>query len=267
MNEKLEYASMIEIPVNTCNITQKPLKKRAKKKKSATETAKEQLIDKINAQPQDQENVPQALVEPNYLSEEDKAIDAIEQPVCEQESTSVTVNKVGKKGKFSPKLSAITVQLIIIGVLLATIFITNSIYPNSALNVFMRSVFGVENVSQIDQREHVEFSPVFENENITFAEGVLTVSGKGSVYSSVDGKVDSVVQEEDGSYTLQVSHSTNFYSVISGLDMVYLSEGEMVYRTIPLGYDKDSVQVCFKGANGGIISDFQVLDGTVIWAV
>jgi murein DD-endopeptidase MepM/ murein hydrolase activator NlpD len=266
MNEKLEYASMIEIPVNTCNITHKPLKKRAKKKKTAVESAKEQLIDKINAQTIEMAK-EQPLVEPGYLMGEEPLNEVLDKQAIEQENSSVTVNKVDKKGKFNLKLSAITVQLIIIGVLLATIFITNSVYPNSGLNVFMRSVFGVQNVAQIDQREYSEFSPVFENQNVTFAEGVLTVNGKGSVYSSVDGTVDSVVQEEDGSYTIQVAHSTNFYSVISGLDRVYLGEGEKVYRTIPVGYDENNVQVCFKGANGGIISDFQVLDGAVIWAV
>ena len=274
MNDKLEYASMIEIPVNTCNITNKPLKKSFKKKKPVVEKAKEQLIDKINAtttninttNSDSQADLP--LVSTDYLMGEDTPnAQTLEGQILDEQNGSVTVNKVDKKGQKNLKLSAITVQLIIIGVLLATIFITNSVYPNSALNVFMRSVFGVESASTIDQREYLEFSPVFDNENITFAEGVLTVSGKGSVYSCVDGKVDSITQDQDGTYTVQVFHSTNFYSVISGLDMVYLNVGEKVYRTIPLGYDKDSVKVCFLGGNGGVISDFQVLDGAVIWAV
>ena len=131
----------------------------------------------------------------------------------------------------------------------------------------MRSVFGIENATQVDDRQYSEFSPVFANENISFAEGVLTVHGEGSVYSSVDGKVDSITQEEDGSFTLQVCHSTNFFSVIRGLEHVYVEEGGKVFSTIPVGYVSDSVQMCFMGANGAIISDFQLLDGAVIWAV
>lgn len=268
MNEKLSYASMLEIPVNTSSVTYKPLKRRLKKKKPVTDTAKEELIQRINAETTEATET-QPLVSPDYLLGEDNSPNAQETPSQGEEnqtsSVNITSGKPKKKGLF--KLSAITVQLIIIGVLIATIFITNSIYPNSGLNVFMRSVFGIENATQVDDREYSEFSPVFANENVTFAEGILTVHGEGSVYSSVDGEVDSITQEEDGSFTLQVSHSTNFFSIISGLEHVYVSEGGKVYSTIPVGYVSDSVQMCFTNANGGIISDFQVLDGVVIWAV
>ena len=48
MNEKLEYAEMLEIPVNTCNITYKPSKNKNKKKLVKLEEAKEKLLKKIN---------------------------------------------------------------------------------------------------------------------------------------------------------------------------------------------------------------------------
>ena len=50
MNEKLQYASMLEIPVSTCNVSVKPAKKRlfSKKKKVNHEQVKEQLVKKVN---------------------------------------------------------------------------------------------------------------------------------------------------------------------------------------------------------------------------
>ena len=33
MNEKLQYATMLEIPVNTCNVTYTPIKRKKKSKK------------------------------------------------------------------------------------------------------------------------------------------------------------------------------------------------------------------------------------------
>ena len=43
MNEKLQYAEMLEIPVNTCNITYQPTKKRINKGKNFLEEIKEKL--------------------------------------------------------------------------------------------------------------------------------------------------------------------------------------------------------------------------------
>ena len=52
MNEKLQYASMLEIPVNTCNITLSPIKKRKfkRKKKEDAEVVKNKLIEKVNTE-------------------------------------------------------------------------------------------------------------------------------------------------------------------------------------------------------------------------
>ena len=49
MNEKLQYAEMLEIPVNTCNITYKPPKKRKGRAKNVdADKVKAELVDKIN---------------------------------------------------------------------------------------------------------------------------------------------------------------------------------------------------------------------------
>ena len=51
MNEKLQYASMLEIPVSTCTVSVKEQKKKGlfkKKKQQNTESVKEELIEKVN---------------------------------------------------------------------------------------------------------------------------------------------------------------------------------------------------------------------------
>ena len=48
MNEKLQYASMLEIPVNTCSVTVRSGKARKKRSKSPdTEQVKSKLINKV----------------------------------------------------------------------------------------------------------------------------------------------------------------------------------------------------------------------------
>ena len=64
MNEKLQYASMLDIPVNTCTITYKPVKKRRflKKRKSVSDDAKSALMNKINSETDFGERAEENLV-------------------------------------------------------------------------------------------------------------------------------------------------------------------------------------------------------------
>lgn len=253
MNEKLQYASMLEIPVQSCNISYKPIKK-SKKKKAVQEDVKEKLLTKINNAPDvddldlDQPVDDQTDIQPNL----DLGLQA-DQPVL----------SAPKKFRFS----TVTFQLFIIGALLATIFITNTVYPNSGLNVFMRGVFGTQTVEQVDQRTFSDFAPVLNHDGeISLIDGVMTISGEGSVYSTVNGQVLSVAQAEDGTFSMEIAHSEKFVSVFSGLTHVYLSVGDDVYCTIPVGYVEDSVDMCFKDGEGSIIADFEIVDDTVVWA-
>ena len=66
MNEKLQYATMLEIPVNTCNVTFQPTKKRKTRRKKDVnpEAVKQQLMNKINAEEQpleEREEIANAL--------------------------------------------------------------------------------------------------------------------------------------------------------------------------------------------------------------
>ena len=256
MNEKLQYASMLEIPVQSCNISYKPIKK-TKKKKPVQEDVKEKLLTKINNAPDLVETTPdleQALIEQSDIQT---------QPSFTITDSEQSILSTPKKFRFS----TVTFQLFIIGAMLATIFITNTVYPNSGLNVFMRGVFGTQTVEQVDQRSFDEFVPVFKHDGeITLVDGVMTISGEGSVYSTVNGQVVSVAQAEDGTFSMEIAHSEKFVSVFSGLTHVYLGVGDNVYCTIPVGYVEDSVDMCFKNENGSIIADFEIVDDTVVWA-
>ena len=259
MNEKLQYASMLEIPVQSCNISYKPIKKKTKKKKAVQDDVKEKLLTKIN-------NAPDAEEDLNLEQEQSVSLDSFVEPeLCfDKENGRQTQPTTPKKFRFS----TVTFQLLIIGVLLATIFITNTVYPNSGLNVFMRGVFGSTAVEQVDDRTFTDFAPVLNADGeITLVDGVMTISGEGSVYSTVNGQVLSVTQAEDGTFSMEIGHSEKFVSVFSGLTHVYLGVGDDVYCTIPVGYVEDSVDMCFKDGDGAVISDFEIVDDTVVWAV
>lgn len=241
MNEKLQYASMLDIPVNSCNIAYKPIKKRKIKnvsKKTSTDI-KQQVMDKVNQEEtQKQENISN-----------------------EEVSTKKT-----------RKLSIVSLQLIIIGVLIATIFLTTAFYPESGLNAFFSKVFKSEEVVVLDERVYTDFAPTFnasENCQYEMIDGVATMSNKGSVYSSLDGTIKSITfNEENQKYSVEVSFSENFSSKLEGLDFVYGEVGQSVYKNIPVGFAKESGStVCFIGESGAIISNYEIVDGAVVWAV
>ena len=286
MNEKLQYASMLEIPVSTCSVTFKPLKKKKffKKKKVDHESVKKQLLDKINSQPlllssttdQPQEN--QLVYENDF--EQDFSQDCVQEQeqntlfeqneICAYEDKTESVLSVNSAPKKSFKVSIIGVQLAIIGALIATIFLTNAFYPTSGVNVFLRNVFGTQNAVQTDDRVYADFAPVInlsDGEMPVISDGVLSVSGKGSVYAPCDGTISAITKLENGKYDIEITHSENFKSVLTGIDFAYAGLNDKVYSNIPVGYVMAGATMCFKGVDDVVISDFQIIEDTVVWAV
>lgn len=244
MNDKLKYAEMLEIPLNTCNLTFKPTKKRKHKIKNA-DNVKEQVIAKIN-----DENT----VEKNPIEEQD---------ANEFSTSSINNKKVKKPFKFS----VVKLELCIIFVLLATIFLTSILIPTSGINTFFNNARNKE-TQIVDSRTFEEFAPVFgfSKEEATASDGVLTIKKQGSIYAPCDGKVGSLIKDENGLYTMEVYHSENFKTVITSMQYAYGEVGDTVYKTIPIGYVKDGeISVFFKDGENQIVTDNVISTCSVVW--
>ena len=280
MNEKLQYATMLEIPVNTANVAYKPVKKRRifKKKQKSPDAVKEELLLKVNAESEMQEaltedksaesdtetfaDVSKTSAE-EILPQEDTAEETVEE-TTEENYVSASVRKKKRKPFF--KFSVISAEIVAIAVLVGAIFLTNALYSDSAINVFMRKVFSVESAAA--EKTYKDFSPVMNfNGDVSLDNGVISYAGSGAVYAPADGTVSSVVKEEDGSYTMNVAHSAVFSSTISGLSYAYLGEGDSVFGNIPVGYVKDGgLTMCFNSEDS-IITDYVIENNAVLWAV
>jgi len=273
MNEKLQYLTMLEMPISTANVTVKPSKKKRRAKKVDAEAVKKELIDKINSSEVETTNV----TEQNQLVEQPittlPLVENEEIPTSEQEfSNQTAIVKSGKikKEKRHFKVSVIAVQFAVIGALIATIFLTSAINTNSGINVFFRNVFGGDNVEVSDTREYTEFTPVLSvnQDDLTLTDGVITFSSSGSVYSSCEGKISSINLGENGKYSVEIEHSVNFKTRVDGLDFVYGEVGGLVYSNLPVGYSSvEGATMCFMGADGSVISDYQIVDNSVVWVV
>ncbi len=270
MNEKLQYAEMLEIPVSTCNITYKPPKKKrfSLKKKVNADEIKAEVIEKVNSAPEADE--PIALERPVLEEPAQNALQEQER-VEKEESSSLTVSiKKADKKKFKfKKIGVIGVQVAVICALVATIFLTNALFEGSGINTFFKGVFGAESVEQVDEREFSEFAPVISvgDSALTVTDGVITSGYTGSCYSPCDGKVSSISVGEGGKFMVEISHSKNFKTVISGLTYVYAEQGGEVFSNVPVGYLEDAGATISFYDGEDVIKNFTVDGNKVVWAV
>jgi hypothetical protein len=101
-----------------------------------------------------------------------------------------------------------------------------------------------------------------KTEVVNLENGVMTISS-GSVYSPCDGVVTSVT-ENDGVYTVKVKHSESFTTVLSGLELCYLQNGDNVYGNVPLGYSSKEINVSMFDSDTAITN--YVLNGNnIVW--
>lgn len=260
MNEENIYSEMLEIPVNTCNITYTtPAKRKRKKKDAPKENVKELAIEKANREFEEQNlSVPA----------EESAVAADEAVAEEAPQAEEPVAQSKPKRKF--KVSVIGVQLAAVVLLLGVIVFSNLFMEQSGIAVFFNSIFAPQ-TEQADNRAYNSFTPALPTDgDVTLADGVMSFAVKGSVYSPCDGEITSLTQGEDGKYVFEITHSTKFKTVIKGVDYAYQELGSTVYGNIPLGYSLgENIELCFYGEDGQMITSYTVDNetDTVIWEV
>lgn len=252
------YVKMLEIPINSSEVIEKPSKRRKK-------DVKKRVIEKVN------ESVSKEAVKTDVLTTENKKkvkkvktekpkfklfkakVKTIKKPVKEVEKTS-TVKHVG--------FDIVSVQVVAIFVLIVAIILTNIFVENSGMNNLMRSVFNKnDSLSNKEYSSFMASSPSKSGE-VSIDGGVMTISS-GSVYSPCDGLVESV-SEVDGKYTITVCHSDSFVTVVSGLESVYVSQNEKVYQNIPVGYSSGESYVTMYSSDA-VLTSFILSDNQIVW--
>ena len=259
MNEETIYSEMLEIPVNTCSITYTAPKRKRKKRETPKEDVKELAIEKVNRD----------LAEEHIEPAPETAAEQTPEAVAAEETAEEMPAAPAKKRKF--KVSVIGVQLAVVVALLGVIVLSNFFMPNSGLAVFLNSIFTPQ-AEQVDTREFNSFTPALPtmDGDVAVNGGVMSFAAKGSVYSPCDGEITALTTDENGKYTFEITHSTKFKTVISGIDYAYQELGSQVYGKIPLGYSLgDNIELCFYGADGEMITSYTVDNETdqIVWEV
>lgn len=232
MNQEMDYAEMLEIPVSTLNVVRRG-KKRDRK------DLREKIIKQVNADMAEDE----AFSAETPAGEDGAPND--EAPARTAESVVIE----GQKQKEQPIPKILIAEFACACLLCTTIFLTNIFMSDSMLNKIVSGVTSTDtSVSASDGRAYSDFSltsvvsELADIEQEISSSGVLSFTGECGVYPVCDGKVLSVT-ESDGVYTVSLSHSDSFESVITGLSTVYYSDGESVKGNIPVGYTDGKNQV------------------------
>ena len=250
MNEEIEYAKMLEIPVSTINV----LHKNRKLKFHAT-NLKEKLIAKVN---EEDEQTP--TLENDGEEAEEKDGEEINTVRVGRDVDDFYSETEENQEDFSPYLSVqehkkqkraniiLSVEFAAACALCGAIFLTNVFMPNSAINTFFTSLAQPKQ-EQTDTRTYTDFElgsvlGAYSEIELELSDaGVLSFTGEGCVYPVADGKVANITQDESGLYTVTVAYSDSFQGVISGLDFVYYQQGQDVKGNVPMGFSKGQSQV------------------------
>ncbi len=221
MNEELDYAEMLEIPVETVTV-----KRKERRKKGGHENdLRDKLVEQVN------DRVGETESDPAYA--ESKPIEREAKPHAKREKVLRRV---------------VVGEFVAVCALCAVIFLTNIFLPASAINTFVKGLFS-NGTAAADTRTYADFtlSPVVSEragaELAVSESGTLTFTSACSVYSPCDGVVAAIGGDAETGYAVEIKHSENFSTFIAGLDTVYAAEGDKVYSNLPLGHSDGETEV------------------------
>lgn len=245
MNEELNYAEMLEIPVETVTVNRREKKHRVEAQPEPE--LSEQLVDQVN------EHMEEA--DPAYA--ESKPIEREAKPA---------------KRKMRLSRSVLIGEFVAVCALCAVIFLTNIFLSESAINTFVRGLFA-GNAQAADTRTYSDFKlssvvSEYSDADMTVSEtGVLSFTAKCSVYPPCEGTVTAVNGNKETGYTVSLKHSDSFTSIISGVDTVYCAVGDKLKSNLPVAYSdgEGSVRVMFY-SNDNLLNCYTLGEGGIAWS-
>lgn len=245
MNEQLDYAEMLEIPVNTVNVTKKKSIFKRRQKSQPQDDIKERVVESVNERMG------------AYVISED-----VSDPPKPEKIKTVD------GGKRDRKTVILWTEAALVGILAIGIFITNLLMPSTVINTFLSSF--AEPTKEEPVYSQLTLSPIvgdFSDAEVVLNDGVLSFTAEGSVYPVCDGTVSKVV-ENDGVYTMEIAHTSTFTSVITGLNTAYSAVGTKVAENIPVGYSDGQNEIKVTLYDNGVALNCFTLNGeTPVWTV
>lgn len=241
--DNLEYAEMLEIPVNTVNVVKK--KSLFRRKADKKEDLKDDVLANVNSRAEADDFAARA----DFIQTED-----LSEPL-----PSHTKVRDGWNGVLIAE--AVAACLIAGG-----IFVTNALVDNTAINNIVAGLSqpAEEELSYTDFDLYPVVSELSDAE-VSQTAGAITFTGRTAVYPVCDGTVASVTSE-DGLYTVEIAHTSTFSTIFTGLTDVYSSVGDEVKANIPFAYSDGQNEVRVSMYDGDTVISGYTLDGALpVW--
>lgn len=238
MSEEIDYAEMLEIPVATVSVVPK--------KRRRFPDLKTLAVGKVNERVGKKAPERDPAYAGNEYTEEIKEESEAVPPADGAVPPAEVLEKEPKK-RTHPVL---IVEFAVACALALGIFLTNVFLPDSAINTFIRSALGTGPKEAVKTYSDFTLTGVvseYADVEIAVSEtGVLSFTGKASVYPACDGTVSSIEKTGD-TYTVTIAHSASFQSVYSGLTQAYANKDEIVRANVPFAYSdgQSAVSVSF----------------------
>lgn len=272
LENSIEYAKMIEIPISTCEYSfkrKRPFFKKKRLVKAVNAKIANEMANEIPSFTADNDSVKNS----NECTQEATALDnancdfdnSYTQSASESENLPTVYDEAvsKKERRFKAFISA---QVVAIFALISAIILTNLFWENSGMNTLFKSVFQSEDLTA-NELSYNDFSltiPIADVSGVTLENGAIAINGEYSLYPVCDGKVSAVERAENGTYTVTIEHSNSFSSVVEGLDMVYFALGEEISRHLPIGYVKNSAKVyLYNGAS--LLTDYATVENSIVF--
>ena len=260
MDNSLEYAKMIEVPVKTCEYSfkKKPFFFRKKK-----------VIKEVNRQIDEENNLLQSEFDGSESEKNIKENDfnAVNESEIASGNNLPTIYDEKQARREKRKSAFISAQVVAVFALISAIILTNVFWENSGMNTLFKSVFSSNTQNTTDTRNYSDFTlniPVGDASGVEIINGAIGIEGEYSLYPVCEGTVSKVEQASDGTFTVTVKHSDNFLSVTEGLDLVYFTEGEEVFAHMPVGYVKKSAKVYLYNGES-MLTDFATVENSIVF--
>ncbi len=284
MNEEIEYAEMLEIPVSTVNVMRRSSRK--KKRAAAIEPEpeaplKDSVIERVN----DRLTEEPLVLEPDLFAESANSEGRLDfEPIPERIDTVRVYSTDETNGLFSDKLhpddyalngeneggmsalrsknilqTILNAEFAAACVLCGAIFLTNVFMPQSAINTFFRAIASTPEGVETDSRTYADFELAPVVSELSSAElslspaGILTFQAAACVYPAANGTIADVTRSTDGTHTVKVQYSDSFTGILSGLSHVYYAVGEEVKANVPVGYTDGGNEVQVTMYSGGAL--------------
>ena len=285
MNEEIEYAEMLEIPVSTVNVVRKQRRHKKERVGASYMHSEEPLKDTVLANVNDRLRDNASPTSPELSQTDDdlhiegdidfdspERIDTVRLYTSNREDAlypnhyELTSNKKTSLPQSKAVRVALGVEFGLACALCGAIFLTNVFVPGSAVNTFFRALNTPATGASV-VRPYTDFTlgsvvSEYSDAELTLSPtGILSFTDDCCVYPAADGTVSEVSKDLNGFYTLKVNYSDSFTGVFQGLDVVYYAVGDTVKANVPVGYTagENEVQVTMY-AEGQLLSCFELTE-------